>query len=62
MGCSSSRSTRSAACTRSSTGRCIRPNTTNAVLKPGGRLQIGDILVQKAVPDSAKRKIELWTG
>jgi arsenite methyltransferase len=32
------------------------------VLKPGGRLQIGDILVQKAVPDSAKRQIELWTG
>lgn len=32
------------------------------VLKPGGRLQIGDILVQKAVPESAKRKIELWTG
>jgi SAM-dependent methyltransferase len=32
------------------------------VLKPGGRLQIGDILVQKAVPDSAKRRIDLWTG
>jgi arsenite methyltransferase len=32
------------------------------VLKPGGRLQIGDILVQKAVPDSAKRQIDLWTG
>jgi arsenite methyltransferase len=32
------------------------------VLKSGGRLQIGDILVQKAVPESAKRKIELWTG
>jgi arsenite methyltransferase len=32
------------------------------VLKPNGRLQIGDILVQKAVPESAKRKIELWTG
>jgi arsenite methyltransferase len=32
------------------------------VLKPGGRLQIGDILVQKAVPDSAKQDIELWTG
>jgi arsenite methyltransferase len=32
------------------------------LLKPGGRLQIGDILVQKAVPESAKRKIELWTG
>jgi SAM-dependent methyltransferase len=34
----------------------------NRVLKPGGRLQIGDILVQQAVPESAKRKIDLWTG
>jgi SAM-dependent methyltransferase len=32
------------------------------VLKANGRLQIGDILVQKAVPTSAKRKIDLWTG
>ena len=32
------------------------------VLRAGGRLQIGDILVQKAVPQSAKEKIELWTG
>jgi ubiquinone/menaquinone biosynthesis C-methylase UbiE len=32
------------------------------ILKPGGRLQIGDILVQKAVPERAKRKIDLWTG
>ncbi len=32
------------------------------VLKPGGRLQVGDILVQKAVPEEAKRKIDLWTG
>ena len=32
------------------------------VLKPGGRLQIGDILVQKAVPESGKQKIDLWTG
>ena len=32
------------------------------VLKPGGRLQIGDILVQKAVPQSAKRDIDLWKG
>ncbi|HEX9036833.1 MAG TPA: methyltransferase domain-containing protein [Ktedonobacterales bacterium] len=32
------------------------------VLKPGGRLQIGDSLVQKAVPESAKRTIDLWTG
>lgn len=32
------------------------------VLKPGGRLQIGDILVQKEVPEDAKRQIDLWTG
>lgn len=32
------------------------------VLKPGGRLQIGDILVQKDVPEGAKREIDLWTG
>ena len=32
------------------------------VLRPGGRLQIGDILVQKAVPESAKEDIALWTG
>ena len=32
------------------------------VLKPGGRLQIGDILVDKEVPQSAKEQIELWTG
>jgi SAM-dependent methyltransferase len=32
------------------------------VLKPGGRLQIGDILVQKAVPQDAKADIALWTG
>ena len=32
------------------------------VLRPGGRLQIGDILVDRAVPESAKAKIDLWTG
>jgi SAM-dependent methyltransferase len=32
------------------------------VLKPGGRLQVGDVLVQKAVPQSAKEDIALWTG
>ena len=32
------------------------------VLKPGGRLQIGDILVDKEVPQSAKEQIELWPG
>lgn len=32
------------------------------VLRPGGRLQIGDILVQKAVSDKGKRDINLWKG
>ena len=37
-------------------------NEMARVLKPGGRLQIGDILVQRSVPESAKRQIDLWTG
>lgn len=32
------------------------------VLKPTGRLQIGDILVQTPVPEEAKHQIDLWTG
>jgi arsenite methyltransferase len=32
------------------------------VLKPGGRLQIGDILVEHPVPESARQQIDLWTG
>ena len=32
------------------------------VLKPGGRLQVGDILVEKSVGAKAKRDIDLWKG
>ncbi len=32
------------------------------VLKPRGRLQIGDILLQKALAESDKRDIDLWSG
>lgn len=32
------------------------------VLRPGGRLQIADILVTKPVPEEAKQRIDLWTG
>lgn len=32
------------------------------VLRPGGRLQIGDILVQKPLSEGTKRNIELWKG
>ena len=32
------------------------------VLKPAGRVQVGDILVEKAVSDKGKRDIDLWKG
>lgn len=32
------------------------------VLRPGGRVQIADITVDKAVPEGAKRDIDLWTN
>lgn len=32
------------------------------VLRPGGRVQIADIIVQMAVPEAAKENIDLWTG
>jgi SAM-dependent methyltransferase len=32
------------------------------VLRPGGRIQIGDIVVHKEVPQDAKDDIALWSG
>ena len=32
------------------------------VLKPGGRLQVGDILVDRDVGEKGKRNIDLWKG
>jgi arsenite methyltransferase len=32
------------------------------VLKPGGRVQIADIIIGETLPESALRDIELWTG
>ena len=32
------------------------------VLKPGGRFQVGDIVVHKEVPQDAKDDISLWSG
>jgi SAM-dependent methyltransferase len=32
------------------------------VLEPGGRIQVGDILVHREVPQEAKDDIELWSG
>jgi arsenite methyltransferase len=32
------------------------------VLKPGGRIQIADIALQKPVPEGSKSDVSLWTG
>ncbi len=32
------------------------------VLKPGGRIQVGDILVHREVPQDARDDIDLWSG
>ena len=32
------------------------------VLKPGGRLQLADIVVERPVPKEAKEDVDLWTG
>jgi ubiquinone/menaquinone biosynthesis C-methylase UbiE len=32
------------------------------VLKPGGRIQVADIALQKPVPEGAKSDVTLWTG
>ena len=34
----------------------------NRVLKPGGRLQIGDIIISRPIPDSGLEDIFLWTS
>lgn len=32
------------------------------VLKPGGRVQIADIIIGQVLPEAALRDIDLWTG
>lgn len=32
------------------------------VLRPGGRVQVADIVVEKPVPERAQRDIDLWSG
>jgi arsenite methyltransferase len=32
------------------------------VLRPGGRLQIADVIIHTAVSEDARRRIDLWTG
>lgn len=32
------------------------------VLRPGGRLQIADVVIHKEVSEDARKRIDLWTG
>ena len=32
------------------------------ILKPGGRLQIADVVIHKEVSEDARKRIDLWTG
>jgi arsenite methyltransferase len=32
------------------------------ILKPGGRLQLADIVLGVELPESARHDIDLWTG
>jgi len=32
------------------------------VLRPGGRLQIADVIIHKEVSEDARKRIDLWTG
>ena len=40
----------------------IRHGPTSSAGRPGGRLQLADIIVEREVATAAKQKIELWTG
>jgi ubiquinone/menaquinone biosynthesis C-methylase UbiE len=32
------------------------------VLRPGGRLQLADVVIHNAVSEDARKRIDLWTG
>jgi ubiquinone/menaquinone biosynthesis C-methylase UbiE len=32
------------------------------VLRPGGRLQLADVVIHKEVSEDARKRIDLWTG
>jgi len=32
------------------------------VLKPGGRLQVADVIIHHEVSEDARKRIDLWTG
>jgi arsenite methyltransferase len=32
------------------------------VLRPGGRLQVADVVIHHEVPEDARKRIDLWTG
>jgi ubiquinone/menaquinone biosynthesis C-methylase UbiE len=32
------------------------------VLRPGGRLQVADVIIHTAVSEDARQRIDMWTG
>ena len=44
----------------------LRPDAVfdeiDRVLRPGGRLQIADVVVHTEVSEDARKRIDLWTG
>ena len=38
------------------------PEREASVLRPGGRLQIADVVVHTEVSEDARKRIDLWTG
>ena len=34
----------------------------HGVLRPGGRMQLADITIQRPVSEEGQRNIDLWTG
>ena len=32
------------------------------MLRPGGRLQVADVVIHREVSEDARRRIDLWTG
>ena len=37
-------------------------NEIDRVLRPGGRLQIADVVIHEEVSEDARKRIDLWTG
>jgi cyclopropane fatty-acyl-phospholipid synthase-like methyltransferase len=39
-----------------------RASADDRVLRPGGRLQLADVIIHHEVSEDARKRIDLWTG